>query len=143
MPLYGDIRSVTVPGCVDGWVALHERHATMALDDRLAAQWAAALRDLGLDPRAGVPLAGGSTDMGNVSQVVPSIHPMIAAAPSGTSDSFREARDNRSYVRLRSAAGAHGTARAGPELSGRVRSARRRSPYGTSRRRVPGSRSAR
>jgi metal-dependent amidase/aminoacylase/carboxypeptidase family protein len=27
----------------------------------------------------------GSTDMGNVSQVVPSIHPMIAAAPSGTS----------------------------------------------------------
>ena len=36
MPLYGDIRSVTVPGCVDGWVALHERHATMALDDLLA-----------------------------------------------------------------------------------------------------------
>jgi metal-dependent amidase/aminoacylase/carboxypeptidase family protein len=26
----------------------------------------------------------GSTDMGNVSYVVPSIHPMIAAAPAGT-----------------------------------------------------------
>ena len=28
MPLRHDIRTVTVPGCVDGWVALHERFAT-------------------------------------------------------------------------------------------------------------------
>jgi amidohydrolase len=35
------------------------------------------------DPRAlGTPVVG-STDMGNVSYLVPSIHPMIAAAPSG------------------------------------------------------------
>ncbi len=36
----------------------------------------------------------GSTDMGNVSQVVPSLHPYIAIAPAGTaghSTEFREA----------------------------------------------------
>src|SRR3954469_25532549 len=25
MPAYGDIRAVPVPGCVDGWLGLHER----------------------------------------------------------------------------------------------------------------------
>ncbi len=32
MPFKLDIRSVTVPGCVDGWAALHERFATLPLD---------------------------------------------------------------------------------------------------------------
>lgn len=36
MPLRHDIRSVTVPGCVDGWIALHERFGSMALADVLA-----------------------------------------------------------------------------------------------------------
>lgn len=31
MPFRHDIRSVTVPGCVDGWVALHERFGTLPL----------------------------------------------------------------------------------------------------------------
>ena len=31
MPFRHDIRSVTVPGCVDGWTALHERFGTVAL----------------------------------------------------------------------------------------------------------------
>jgi gamma-glutamyltranspeptidase/glutathione hydrolase len=31
MPFRLDIRSVTVPGCVDGWVALHERFGTLPL----------------------------------------------------------------------------------------------------------------
>jgi gamma-glutamyltranspeptidase/glutathione hydrolase len=31
MPFRHDIRSVTVPGCVDGWVALHERFGTVPL----------------------------------------------------------------------------------------------------------------
>ena len=34
-------------------------------------------------PSAGTVVSG-STDMGNVSQVVPSIHPMVKAAPAGT-----------------------------------------------------------
>jgi gamma-glutamyltranspeptidase/glutathione hydrolase len=35
MPLFDDVRSVTVPGCVDGWLALHERFGTLALADVL------------------------------------------------------------------------------------------------------------
>jgi hypothetical protein len=31
MPFRHDIRTVTVPGCVDGWVALHERFGTLPL----------------------------------------------------------------------------------------------------------------
>ena len=36
MPFRHDIRSVTIPGCVDGWVALHERFASMPLATLLA-----------------------------------------------------------------------------------------------------------
>ncbi len=36
MPFRGDLRSVPVPGCVDGWLALHERHGRLPLDRVLA-----------------------------------------------------------------------------------------------------------
>lgn len=36
MPFTGDVRAATVPGCVDGWVALHERHGRLTLADVLA-----------------------------------------------------------------------------------------------------------
>jgi gamma-glutamyltranspeptidase/glutathione hydrolase len=36
MPMLSDVRSVTVPGCVDGWVALHERHGRLPFADVLA-----------------------------------------------------------------------------------------------------------
>ena len=36
MPLRGDIRSVQVPGAVDGWLALHERYGRLPLGDVLA-----------------------------------------------------------------------------------------------------------
>jgi gamma-glutamyltranspeptidase / glutathione hydrolase len=32
MPFKLDVRSVTVPGCVDGWMALHERFGSLPLD---------------------------------------------------------------------------------------------------------------
>jgi gamma-glutamyltranspeptidase / glutathione hydrolase len=35
MPPFGDIRSVPVPGCVDGWLALHERFGRLALAEVL------------------------------------------------------------------------------------------------------------
>lgn len=36
MPLRHDVRSVTVPGCVDGWIALHDRFGRLPLADVLA-----------------------------------------------------------------------------------------------------------
>ena len=36
MPAKGDIRSVPIPGCVDGWLALHERFGRLPLHDILA-----------------------------------------------------------------------------------------------------------
>jgi gamma-glutamyltranspeptidase/glutathione hydrolase len=36
MPFRHDIRSVTAPGCVDGWIALHERFGSLPLTDILA-----------------------------------------------------------------------------------------------------------
>ena len=37
MPFHGDVRSAPVPGCVDGWLALHERFGRLPLDRVLAA----------------------------------------------------------------------------------------------------------
>lgn len=57
-------------------------YAPMASHPGLAGAWNRAFQDLGrvLDPE---PLkAGGSTDMGNVSQVVPSIHPGVSVLGS-------------------------------------------------------------
>jgi gamma-glutamyltranspeptidase/glutathione hydrolase len=36
MPAIGDIRAVSVPGCVDGWLALHERFGRLPLAEVLA-----------------------------------------------------------------------------------------------------------
>ena len=36
MPFRGDLRTVTVPGCVDGWCELHERFGRLPLADVLA-----------------------------------------------------------------------------------------------------------
>ena len=37
MPFHGDVRSAPVPGCVDGWLALHERFGRLPLADVLGA----------------------------------------------------------------------------------------------------------
>jgi gamma-glutamyltranspeptidase / glutathione hydrolase len=36
MPFRNDVRTVTVPGCVDGWIALHERFGSLPFADLLA-----------------------------------------------------------------------------------------------------------
>src|SRR5687767_5291489 len=61
MPMRGDIRAVPVPGCVDGWAALHDRFGRLDLVDVLAP--AVALADGGFPASptlaASVPLIAG------------------------------------------------------------------------------------
>ena len=76
MPFRDDIRSVPVPGCVDGWVALHERFGRLPLADVLGtgprttpsdgfpatpSLAAAASRSLDLPGRGRLPPAGSCT----------------------------------------------------------------------------------
>jgi amidohydrolase len=58
-------------------------------DDLLGTLWCQALTALGLEPAVGVPLPGGSTDMGNVSHVVPALHPWVRLP--GVTDSLHSA----------------------------------------------------
>lgn len=46
-------------------------------DERLGASWNTAMAALGYDTAPGPGLSGGSTDMGNVSRRVPSLHPWV------------------------------------------------------------------
>jgi amidohydrolase len=78
-------------------ITVHENsgYENMVPSTPLAERWAAHISELGV---AVMPSAAdermGSTDMGNISQVLPSIHPYIAIAPEGTpghSIAFRDA----------------------------------------------------
>ncbi|GAA3339434.1 M20 family metallopeptidase [Curtobacterium pusillum] len=65
-------------GCTWESERAEPRYDELRQDPTLAALWDDALRALGRTVAGGGERVGGSTDMGNVSQVVPSIHPMIA-----------------------------------------------------------------
>jgi gamma-glutamyltranspeptidase/glutathione hydrolase len=66
MPFRGDLRSAPVPGCVDGWLALHERYGRAPLREVLAPAYAYARGGFPASPAlaamvsliAGVPGAG-------------------------------------------------------------------------------------
>jgi metal-dependent amidase/aminoacylase/carboxypeptidase family protein len=61
-------------------------YADMVTNESLSASYVANAALLGRsvsDPRTTGHRVVGSTDMGNISHLVPSIHPMIASAPSG------------------------------------------------------------
>ncbi|MFC9773351.1 MULTISPECIES: M20 family metallopeptidase [unclassified Pseudarthrobacter] len=47
-------------------------------DDDLAAHWTSAMDAFGKDTSRSSGLSGGSTDMGNISQVIPSLHPWLS-----------------------------------------------------------------
>ncbi|TLM82684.1 M20 family metallopeptidase [Pseudarthrobacter sp. NamE2] len=47
-------------------------------DDALAAHWTEAMDAFGKDTSPSAGLGGGSTDMGNISQVIPSLHPWLS-----------------------------------------------------------------
>jgi amidohydrolase len=69
-------------GCTWEYVRTQPRYANLLQEPLLATAWNDALTELGRPPVTHNGAAGGSTDMGNVSQVVPSIHPGIAVRGS-------------------------------------------------------------
>jgi len=78
-------------------VTVHENsgYENMVPSQPLAERWAVHMRALGQTVQATLDDERmGSTDMGNVSQILPSIHPYIGIAPEGTpghSTAFRDA----------------------------------------------------
>lgn len=75
-------------GCSSQHTWVGTPYADMITNSALSASYVANALLLGRtvgDPRAVGHRVVGSTDMGNVSHLVPSIHPMIASAPSGSS----------------------------------------------------------
>ncbi|WP_198587302.1 gamma-glutamyltransferase family protein [Glycomyces xiaoerkulensis] len=60
MPFRDDIRSTPVPGCVDGWLALHERFATRPIDELLGP--AVELADRGWPATAMLARAGSTLE---------------------------------------------------------------------------------
>lgn len=58
MPMRHDIRSVTVPGCVDGWAALHDRFGSRPLTDIVAPAVRLAARGFPASPLLIRALAG-------------------------------------------------------------------------------------
>jgi len=78
-------------------VTVHENsgYENMVPSTPLSERWAAHASDLGIAVMPSAPDERmGSTDMGNISQVIPAIHPYIAIAPEGTpghSTLFRDA----------------------------------------------------
>lgn len=95
-------------GCTVEIVPVEHTFEPLTQDARLAAAWSAELRALDIDPRAGEPMAGGSTDMGNVSNVVPALHPWFSlpgvTAPIHSPGFAEGASRPAAYERMRNAA---------------------------------------
>ncbi len=95
-------------GCTLGHESMEPPYEPLVQDDGLARLWNANLAALGRVPerRAGVSI--GSTDMGNVSQVVPSLHPLVAilgdSAPGHSAEFAALANSEAAAVALRDAA---------------------------------------
>ncbi|WP_454085196.1 amidohydrolase [Georgenia sp. Marseille-Q6866] len=70
-------------------------------DDVLCRHWAGALETIGYDATPNSGPRGGSTDMGNISRVIPSIHPWVSLpnteAPIHTADFARAADEDAAY----------------------------------------------
>ncbi|MBC8365756.1 MAG: gamma-glutamyltransferase [Actinobacteria bacterium] len=73
MPRRGDVRAVTVPGCVDGWAALHDRFGSLPMAEIMAPAIALAEEGFEASPllvhaAAGVQGLAGVQDFGGLSQ---------------------------------------------------------------------------
>ncbi len=99
MPHRGDVRSVTVPGCVDGWLALHGRYGRLPLSDVLAPAVGYAQQGFPVSPllAASLPrvadVAGGEELVGTVPAAAGDLRrrPKMAAALAGIAEHGRDA----------------------------------------------------
>lgn len=74
-------------GCTMDYTWVGFPYADMITNEHLSASYAVNASSTGRtvrDPRSAGQRVVGSTDMGNISHLVPSIHPMVACAPRGT-----------------------------------------------------------
>ncbi|MFC5930524.1 M20 family peptidase [Cryobacterium melibiosiphilum] len=71
-------------GATVDYVDVGPVYEALVQDDVLSSHWCSAMEFLGRDVSRSPGLSGGSTDMGNVSQLVPSIHPWVGI-PGATS----------------------------------------------------------
>ena len=98
MPRRGDIRTVTMPGCVDGWLALHERFGRLPLADlleparRFASDGfpASALLAAASTRIAGLPGADDYHRPGGLRPGDPVTRPLVAAALVAIADQGRD-----------------------------------------------------
>lgn len=77
----------TACGCTMHHEWVGDAYADMVTNNHLSAAYVENARLVGRtvgDPRTGGHRVVGSTDMGNISHLVPSIHPMVSCAPHGT-----------------------------------------------------------
>ncbi|WP_309080564.1 amidohydrolase [Zhihengliuella sp.] len=81
-------------GCTVEFEETEPEYAPLLQDTRLARPFADAVRGLGRTVQDASGMTGGSTDMGNVSQYLPSIHPMIDVKGSGNPPHTRAFADD-------------------------------------------------
>jgi len=112
MPRIGDIRAVPVPGCVDGWVALHARYGRLDLATVLApahayaadgfpvsSAIAAGYERLAAYPEAGDYTGGGALRAGTVVRR-PGVARTLAAVAAGGRAGFYEGEFGENLLEL-------------------------------------------
>lgn len=98
MPFTGDVRSAPVPGCVDGWVALHGRYGSLPLGDVLAPAVAIATDGFAASPLLAMALLllEGMEGCDELARVRPEagervVRPQLAATLAAVAESGRDA----------------------------------------------------
>ncbi len=81
MPFRGDARSIPVPGCVDGWLALHRRHGRLPFGDVVASA-------IGL-ARDGFPIGPQCAAATHQLQGLPNTEDYLSAGPPRTGQRIR------------------------------------------------------
>ncbi|GLZ42287.1 amidohydrolase [Actinokineospora sp. NBRC 105648] len=95
-------------GCTLNHESMEPPYEPLVQDERLARLWNENLAALDRVPERRAAVSIGSTDMGNVSQVVPSLHPLIAilghSAPGHSAEFAASANSEQAALALRDAA---------------------------------------